>query len=110
MNDTRKEKDMSIAILLELLDSIPLHAHYKIDHLMNKLADLSADVKPVPLNAVNFQTTFMTSADVLPWHPDDDPGYQNRECQVKRIKVNTSKITLDIYPDSFLENKPVCLC
>ena len=42
---------------------------------------------------------------MLPWHPDDDAGYQNRECQVKRIQVNTSKFTSNIYPDSVLEDK-----
>ena len=48
----------------------------------------------------------MPSAGILPWHPDDDDsGYQNRECQVKIIQVNTSKFTSDIYLDSVLEDK-----
>ena len=41
----------------------------------------------------------MPSADVLPWHPDNnDPGYHNRECRIKRVRVDTLKFTSDIYP------------
>ena len=98
---------MAIDILLGLLDSLPLPAHYKTDHLLDKLADLPvadlpATVEPVSLNAVNVQTIFMPSANVLPWHPDDDdpgPAYQNRECRVKRIQVNTSAFNSDLYPE-----------
>ena len=37
--------------------------------------------------------------DLLPWHPnDDDHGYRNRECQIKRLRVNKSQFTSDIYP------------
>ena len=74
---------------------------------MDKLAELPvagqpAVVEPVLLNTLNVQTTFMPSADVLPLNPDDDdlgPGYQNRECRVKRIQVNTSAFTSDLYPE-----------
>ena len=62
-----------IDYILELLDLLPLPAHYKIKHLdlLDKLADLpAADLpayaEPVSLNTVNVQTTFMPSADVLP--------------------------------------------
>ena len=44
----------------------------------------------------------MPSADVLPWHPEDDdpgPAHRNRECRVKRIQINTSNLTSDLYPD-----------
>ena len=44
----------------------------------------------------------MPSADVLPWHPDDDdpvPVHRNRECRVKRVHINTSNLTSDLYPD-----------
>ena len=54
------------------------------------------------LNAVNVQITFLQSADILPWHPDDDdscPAYQNRECCVKRIRIDTSAFISDLYPD-----------
>ena len=77
---------MSTDFLLGLLDSLPLTAHYKTEHLLDNLADLpAADYiccsEPVSLNAVNVQPIFMPSADILPWHPnDDDPGYQKREC------------------------------
>ena len=63
--------------------------------------DLPSAVVPVSLNAVTFQTTFMPSADVLPWHPDDDdpvPIAQNRECRVRRVSINTSALTSDLYP------------
>ena len=111
MNRTWKEKDISTNFLLGLFNSLPLPVRYKTDHLLDKLidlptVDLPAYVEPVSSNAINVQTKFMPSADVLPWHPnDDDSGYQNRECWVKRIKVNMSKFTSNIYPDSFLENK-----
>ena len=43
----------------------------------------------------------MASADILSWHPeDDDPGYCNRECQIKQIRFNTLKFSSDIYPVS----------
>ena len=98
---------MSIDFLLGLLNSFPLPAHYETDYLLDKLADLPAadlsnTVEPVSFNAVNVQITFMPSVDVLPWHPDDDdpgPAYQNRECRVKRIRVNTSAFTCDLYPE-----------
>ena len=44
----------------------------------------------------------MPSADVLPWHPDDDdpvPTYKNRKCRVKRIRIDTSDFTSDLYPE-----------
>ena len=83
---TQKE---DIDYTLRLLDSLPLPAHYKTKHLLDKLAnlpaaDLPAYVEPVSLNTVNVQITCIPSADILPWHPDDDDtGYQNRWCQVK---------------------------
>ena len=103
---------MSVAFLLGLLDSLPLPAHYKADHLLDKLADLPtadlpATVEPVSLNNGNVQTTFMPSANVLSWHPGDDdlgPAYQNRECCVKRILVNTSAFTSDLYPEPVFDN------
>ena len=71
MNCSWKTKDMktyfgancdpnfgrSTNFLLGLLDSLPLPAHYKTDHLLDKLAELSATnipatVEPVSLNAV----------------------------------------------------------
>ena len=75
---------------LQLLANLPLPAHYKTPHLLDALADppcpdLPSAVEPVSLNAVTVQTTFMPSADVLPWHPEDDnpvPIAQNRECRV----------------------------
>jgi len=62
---------MSIDAILGLLDSLPIPAHYKTNHLLNRLADLPppdlpASVEPVSLNAVTVQTTFMPPADVLP--------------------------------------------
>ena len=109
---TQKEKDMSIDFLLGLLDPLLLPAHYKTDHLLEKLADLPAanlptTVEPVFLNAVNVQITFMPSADIFPWHPDDeDPGpvYQNRECRVQQIQVNTSTFTSDLYPEPVFDD------
>ena len=44
----------------------------------------------------------MPSADVLPWHPDDPdpvPACKNRECRVKRIRIDTSNFTSDLYPE-----------
>ena len=70
-------------------------------------ADLPATVEHVSLNAVNVQTTFMPSANVLPWHPnDDDPGhvYQNRECRVNWIQVDTSAFTSDLYSEPVFNN------
>ena len=107
MNRTRKEKDISIDFLLGFLDSLPLPDHYKTKHLLDDLADLPpadlpAIVEPVLLNAVSVQTTFMPSADVLPWHPDEaDPGsiYKNRECHVKRIRIDISDFSSDLYPE-----------
>ena len=64
--------------------------------------DLPSAVEPVSLNAVTVQTTYMPSADVLPWHPDDDdpvPIAQNRECRVRRVSINTSALTSDLYPE-----------
>ena len=78
---------------------------------MDKLADLPAAdlpayVEPMSLIAVNIQTTFMPSADMFPWHPhDDDPSYQNKECQVKKIQADESQFTSNIYPDSVFEDK-----
>ena len=49
----------------------------------------------------------MPSANVLPWHlDDDDPGsvYRNRECRVKRIRVDTSAFTSDLYPEPVFDN------
>ena len=63
--------------------------------------DLPSAVEPVSLNAINAQTTYMPSANVLPWHPDDDdpvPIAQNRECRVRRVSINTSALTSDLYP------------
>ena len=73
---------------LGLLNSLPLPAHYKTKLLLDNLANLSdADLpnyipdcvrcpKPVSLNTVGIQTISMPSADVFPWHPDnDDPSY-----------------------------------
>ena len=99
-------------VLLRLLDSLPLPDHYKTDLLLDKLADLPpayqpAVVEPVLLNAVNVQTTFMPSADILPWHPaDDDPSpvYYNRECCVKRIRIEKLAFTSDLYPDPEFDN------
>ena len=103
---------MSTNFFLGLLNSLPLPAHYKTDHLLDKLANLPATdqpaaVEPVLLNAVNVQTTFMPSADVLPWNPDDDagPAYQNRECYVKPIQVNTSAFTSDLYPEPVFDDE-----
>ena len=64
--------------------------------------DLPTAVEPVSLNVVTVQTTFMPSADVLPWHPDSDdpdPAHRNRECRVKRIQINISNLTSDLYPE-----------
>ena len=104
-NRTRKDKDISTDFLLGILEALSLPAHYKTDHLLDKLADLpaadlSATVESVSLNAVNVKTTLMPSVGVLPWHPDDDnpgPVYQHKECRVKRIKVNISAFTFDLY-------------
>ena len=43
----------------------------------------------------------MPSADITPWHHDDEdpvPVYRNRECRVRRIEINTSDFTSDLYP------------
>ena len=64
-------------------------------------------IEPMPLNAVNFQTTCMSSADILPWHSDDDdpdPSCQNRECCVKWIRVNTSAINSDLYSELIFDD------
>ena len=105
MNCTQKEKYMFTDFLLGLLNSLPLPAHYKTDHLLDKLADLPATnlpatVEPVSFNAVNVQTISMPTTDILPWQPNDPIlVYQNRECRVKRIQVNTSACTSDLYPE-----------
>ena len=99
-------------VLLGLLNSLPLPDHYKTNHMLDTLADLPpadlpATVEPVSLNAVNVHTTFMPSADVLPWHPDDDdpgPVYQNREYRAKRIRIDTSEFPPDLYPDPDFNN------
>ena len=105
MNQTRKWTDLSHEIFLHLLDSLPLPDEYKTNHLLDPVADarpdLPAVVEPVLLNAITVQTTFMPSADTLPWHPEDpDPilAYQNRECRVKRVRIDTSDFTSDLYP------------
>ena len=107
MNQSCRQKDMkpyfdnnrdpnfskSPDVLLGLLNSLSLPDHYKTDHLLDTLGDLPPTdlptiVEPVSLNAVNVQTTFIPSAVILLWYPDDDdpgPVYQNRECHVKRI-------------------------
>ena len=103
---------------LGLLDSLPLPAHYKAKHLLDNFADLPiADLpnyipncvrcpEPVSLNAINIETTFMPSADILPWHSDnDDPSYRYRECRFKKMQVDTMKFTSDIYPDPVFEDK-----
>ena len=82
--------------LLCYLDTLPLPQHYKTPHLLATAPDLpTADLpdylptfvtspEPVSLNSVNIQSTFVPSADVLPWHPgDDDPGYRSQECCIK---------------------------
>ena len=79
---------MSAEFLLGLLDTLPLPSHYKTNHLLDSLANLPVvDLpdyvpdcvycpEPVSLNVVNIQKIYMPSADLLPWHPDDnDPGY-----------------------------------
>ena len=65
-------------VLLGLLDTLPLPAHYKTKHLLENLVDLpAADLpdyvpdcichpEPVSLNAIDIQSTFMPSAGVLP--------------------------------------------
>ena len=88
-------------------NSLPLPDYYKTNHLLDHLADLSpadlpAVVQPVLLTAVSVQTTFMPSAVVLSWHPDDpDPvsAYKNRECCVKQIQIDTSDFTSDLNPE-----------
>lgn len=93
MNKKRKEKDMSVDALLGPLNTLSLPSHCKTKQLLKNLADLPAVDFPnyvsdyisclelVSLNAVNIQSTFMPSDDILPWHPDnDDIGYQDREC------------------------------
>ena len=102
----------STDFLLGLLGSLPLPAHYKTDHLLDKLANLPAADQPtavesVSLNAVNVQTIFMQSADVYLWHPDDDagPAYRNRECRVKRIQVNKSAFTSDLYLEAVFDDE-----
>ena len=67
------------------------------DPLADESPDLPAVVKPVSLNAITVQTTFMPLADILPWHPvDPDPvlAYQKREWRVKRVRINTSNVTI----------------
>ena len=101
-----------LIFFLGLLDSLPLPDHYKTNYLLDELADLPiadqhAVVEPVSLNVVNVQTIFMPSADVLPWHlDDDDPGpvYQNMECRVKGIRIDTSVFTYDLYLDPEFDN------
>ena len=69
--------------------------------------ELPANAEPVSLNAVNVQTTFMPSGDVLPWYPNDDdpsPAYQKRECCVKQIRVDTSNFTFDLYPEPVFDD------
>ena len=107
---------MSTNFLLGFLDSLPVPAHYKTDHLLDKLADLPvadlpATVEPVSLNAVTVQTILIPLADVLLWHSDDDdpgPAYQNRECCVEQIQVNTSTFTSDLYPEPVTTNQIWC--
>ena len=51
--------------------------------------------------------TFLPSADVLPWYPHDDdprPAYRNRKCCVKRIRVDISAFTSDLYPEPVFDN------
>ena len=106
---------MSIAAILCKLDSLPLPTHYKTPHLLDRLAnlpcpDLPSAVEPVLLCSITVQSTFMPSADVLPWHPNDDdpvPVHGNRECRVRRIHINTSTLTSDLYPDTAPKLDPV---
>ena len=93
MNQTRKWQDELQDIYPHFLDSLPLLDEYKTNHLLDLVADarpdLPAVVKPVSLNAITVQTTFMPSSDTLPWHPEDPdpvPAYQNGECRVKRVQ------------------------
>ena len=99
-------RDEHIKSTLHFLDTLPLSTPYKTNHLLDCLATLPATVEPVSLCSVTVQSTVMPSADVFPWHPDDnDPGpaHQNRECRVKRIQINTSNLTSDLYPDVYKE-------
>ena len=106
MNQTRKWKDKSHEIFLHLLDSLSLPDEYKTNHLLDPVAavppNLPVVVKSFSLNAITVQTMFMPLADILPWNPaDPDPVlvYQNRECPVKRIRIDTSNFTSDLYPE-----------
>ena len=101
---------MSADVLLGLLNTLPLHSYYKTKHLLETLANFpTADLpnnvpdciccpEPVFLNAVNNKTKNLPSAGISPWHLDnDDPGYQNKECRIKRIWVYTTNFASDIY-------------
>ena len=106
MNRTCKLKVELQDIYPHFLDSLPLPDEYKTNHLLDPVTDarpdLPAVVEPVSLNAITVQSTFMLSSDTLPWHPDDPdpvPAYQNRECCVKRVRINTSDFTSDLYPE-----------
>ena len=44
----------------------------------------------------------MPLADIIPWHHDNDdpvPVYLNKECQVRRVHVDTSNFTSNLYPE-----------
>ena len=54
----------------------------------------------------------MVSADVLPRHPEDDdpvPIAQNRQCRLRRVHINTSALTSDLYPATDPHIDPVLL-
>ena len=116
MNETRRWQDELRDIYPHFLASLPLPAEYKTRHLLDPVDDVSPDkptvVEPVSLNAVTVQTTYMPSADITPWHHDDDdpvPVYLNRECRVRQVEVNTSDFTSNLYPQIDHDRYPLVL-
>ena len=100
-----------VDVLLGVLDTLLLSDCYKTKYLQETAAHLLTTDLPdyipnfvrspesMSLNAVNIQSTFICSADVLSWHLDiGDPSYCNRECFIKRASVDSSQVNLYIYP------------
>ena len=54
--------------------------------------------EPITLNVVTITSTFIPSADVLPWHHyDENPGFNDPVSNVKVLQINPSKFSSNIY-------------
>ena len=98
----QKRSEHSVDVLLIIFDTLTLSDYYLTKYILETAADLPTTDLPdcipnfvyrpetVSLNADNVHSIFLPSADVLTWYPDDDDsGYPNQECHIKRVRVNT---------------------